>query len=84
MNDVQEFWEIERIIEDKKSEWTSQLATDIIPFASDCMGNIFGFLTADLKLERQTAAVYFFDHDFDTVDKIFESFTDWIDRFNTI
>lgn len=84
MNDVQEFWEIERIIDDKKNEWTSQLQTDIIPFASDCMGNIFGFLTADLKVVRQTADIYFFDHDFDTVDKISDSFTDWMSRFNAI
>lgn len=84
MNDVQEFWEIEKIVEDKKSEWTSQLQTDIIPFASDCMGNIFGFLTADLKVLRETADIYFFDHDFDTVDKISDSFTDWMDKFNSI
>ena len=34
MFDVQQFWEIEHIIYDKKNEWTSQLKTDIIPFAS--------------------------------------------------
>ena len=84
MSDVQEFWEIESIIDDKKNAWTSKLTIDIIPFASDCMGNIFGFLTSDLKQERQTASIYFFDQDFDTVDKISDSFTDWIDRFNKI
>lgn len=82
MSDVQEFWGIDRIIEDKKNEWTSQLTTEILPFASDCMGNIFGFLAEDLKVTRQTADIYFFDHDFDTVDKIADSFGGWIDRFN--
>jgi cell wall assembly regulator SMI1 len=84
INDVQQFWDAERIIEDKKSEWTSKLSDDIIPFASDSMGNIFAFKTDDLRQQNQTADIYFFDHDFDTVDKISNSFTKWLDDYNTI
>ncbi|HLK29296.1 MAG TPA: SMI1/KNR4 family protein [Puia sp.] len=84
IHDVQQFWSIERIIYDKQNEWTSQVATDIIPFASDCMGNIFSFLRQDLKLRNDTASVYFFDHDFDTVEKISDSFKEWINVFNSL
>jgi len=84
LNDVQNFWDIESISYDKKNEWTSQIATDLIPFASDSMGNIFGFLTADLKTKRESNPVYFFDHDFDTVEKISDSFTEWVNEFNII
>src|SRR5437899_1639627 len=36
INDVQDFWDTEKIIYDKSNEWTSNLNFDIIPFASDC------------------------------------------------
>lgn len=84
INDVQQFWDIDSIIYDKKNEWTSQVTPDIIPFASDCMGNIFAFLRSDLETQKVTAEIYFFDHDFDTVDKIAASFTEWLDRFNKL
>ena len=84
LNDVQDFWDIESISYDKKNEWTSQISTDLIPFASDSMGNIFGFLSTDLTTENETISVYFFDHDFDTVEKISDSFTEWINEFNII
>lgn len=78
------FWDIESISYDKKNEWTSQISTDLIPFASDSMGNIFGFLSADLKSEHESSSVYFFDHDFDTVDKIANSFSEWLNEYNNI
>ena len=84
INDVQQFWTIDKIIYDKHNEWTSNLSLDIIPFASDCMGNIFAFLRQDIKSPTETANVYFFDHDFDTIEKISNSFTDWIEEFNKI
>jgi hypothetical protein len=84
INDVQQFWTIEEIIYDKHNEWTSNLSLDIIPFASDCMGNIFAFLRQDIQSPTDTTNVYFFDHDFDTIEKISNSFTDWIEEFNKI
>lgn len=82
--DVQEFWTTERIIYDKKNEWTAQLSTDLIPFASDSMGNIFAFLTSDLKEKKESSSVYFFDHDFGTIEKLTDSFSEWIDNYNRI
>jgi cell wall assembly regulator SMI1 len=82
--DVQQFWTPDEIIDDKKNFWTKQVSTDIIPFATDCMGNIFSFLASDLRQKTETADIYFFDHDFDTVEKISNSFTVWINNFNKI
>lgn len=84
LNDIQQIWAIDQIINDKKNEWTSQLIVDIIPFANDCTGNIFGFKTSDLNKTNENSPVYFYDHDFDTVEKISESFTKLIENYNKL
>jgi|SRR6185312_90991 len=84
LNDVQDFWDMNKIIYDKRNEWTAQVQTDIIPFASDCMGNIFAFLTNEIKSPTETANIYFYDHDFETVEKISPSFKNWIGSFNKL
>jgi hypothetical protein len=84
INDVSQFWAIDKIIYDKQNEWTSHVSPEIIPFASDCSGNIFAFLRHDLRFQTETADIYFYDHDFDTVEKISHSFKDWINEYNKI
>jgi len=81
LNDVQDFWKIEKIRYDKEKEWTSQLDIDLIPFASDCMGNIFGFKMEELRNKEQPEHIYFFDHDFDTIVKVSNSFVEWLDQY---
>lgn len=81
LNDVQDFWKVERIKHDKENEWASQLDTDLIPFASDCMGNIFSFKTEQLKNSNETSEIYFFDHDFGTIELVSSSFTQWINEY---
>jgi hypothetical protein len=83
MDDIQQFWSAEEILEDNKSGITNQIeVADLIPFASDCMGNIFAFKSFDLKMERQTANVYFFDLDFNEMRLVANSFTALIEDFN--
>lgn len=82
--DVQEFWNAEKIVFDKENEWTSDLEEDLIPFASDCFGNIFCFAAEDLTLRKDDCNVYFFDHDFDTIKNLSISFKQWIEQFNNI
>lgn len=84
MNDIQEFWSVDEIIDDKKEGFTNAISEDLIPFAIDCMGNIYGFKTRDLKIQRATAEVFFFDHDFDEVTGIADSFTALIEKFNAL
>ena len=62
--------------------FTNQIKkADLIPFALDCMGNIYAFKTSDLKEEKLTATVYFYDHDFDTIQNASDSFTDLVEEF---
>ena len=49
----------DEIFDDKINFWTKQVSTDIIPFATDYMGNIFSFLASDLKQKTETADIYF-------------------------
>jgi hypothetical protein len=81
--DVQEFWNAERIVFDKENEWTSNIES-LIPFASDCMGNIFCFAVEDLKSKKDDCNIYFYDHDFDTIENLSISFEQWIEQFNRI
>lgn len=82
--DVAQFWTVDKIIYDKQNEWTSHVSPEIIPIASDSLGNIFSFSRQDLNIPVDTAHIYFYDHDFDTVEKIADSFTGWIDSYNKI
>jgi hypothetical protein len=81
LNDVQEFWSVEEIIEDRKSGFTSIQKDDLIGFASDCMGNVFAFKKAELNIENPQANVYFFDHDMDTLAIEAPSFTAFVERY---
>jgi len=84
MFDVQQFWEINDIFKYKEEGLTPNTPFDIIPFASDCMGNIFAFLSDRIKDKKETSEIYFLDHDFMTLKKLSNSFTEWIDCFNKI
>lgn len=81
IDDVQQFLPIDRILHDKEFEWTAKLHVDMIPIASDCMGNIFGFMTEDLKVSNGEPKIYLFDHDFDTIEPVSNSLKDWIIQF---
>lgn len=53
-------------------------------FASDCGGNMFLFRKADCVPGTEDAPVFFFDHDFVTMEKIAPSFTEWLAEFVVI
>jgi hypothetical protein len=85
MNDIQQFWLPEEIIEDKESGLTHQIEKEVlVPFASDCMGNIYAFKSHDLKTLKPTANVYFFDLDFNEIYLMANSFTALIEKFNSL
>jgi len=81
MEDVQQFWKINEIINYKNKGWLKPALMDLLPFASDCGGNVFAFLTSDLETENKTASVYFWDYDFESLEKISSSFSEWIEKF---
>jgi len=81
LNDVQDFWNIDKIAVDVETGWTSGLEIKLFPFASDCMGNIFGFKFDDMKSKEPTCAVYFYDHDFNELERVSDSFEEWIAQY---
>lgn len=84
MNDIQNIWTLDQILHDKANEWTSNLEEDLMPFASDSMGNIFAFKRSDILTSKMNAPVYFYDHDFDEVRQISNSFKSLIERYNEL
>lgn len=74
--DIQEFLKPKQVIEHTKMYWSGGMPTEVIGFASDCMGNMMGF-------RRQSAPsddspVVFFDHDYVEVSEIFPSFDEFL------
>jgi SMI1 / KNR4 family (SUKH-1) len=74
--DIQEFLKPKQAIENTKMYWSGDMPTDVIGFASDCMGNMIGF-------RRQAASsddspVVFFDHDYVEVSEVFSSFDEFL------
>lgn len=81
LNTLIEFWRIENIIEDKTNEWISNLDENVMPFASDSMGNIFCFKTVDLNADFDNAKIYLYDHNFETIDYIADNFVMFIESY---
>jgi hypothetical protein len=84
MQDVQNFFAPDVVLNDKRNGWSSKVDPPIIPFASDCVGNTIGFLESDLSTPLPTASVYVFDHDLETLEKVHQSFSAWIEAYNAI
>jgi hypothetical protein len=79
VNDVSEIHSVEKVIELTKA-WRDQgLPIDYVAIASDCAGNEFCLQVSDCQTEgQQDAAIWFFDHDFQTVEKEADSFVHWL------
>lgn len=58
------------------------LPENLVVIGNDCMGSTFCFDVADLQGDRVVSApVYFWDHDFDTVELVGASFPEWIGSY---
>ncbi len=82
LRDVSEFLSPSEMVEITHASRGGGMPQDLIVFAMDCMGNMFCF-DAD-RLRENTpdhAAIWFFDHDFCTVEQEAPDFATWIGRF---
>jgi len=67
------------IVEETTDWWAIGLPKNLIVIGNDSMGNKFCFDVADLQGNTvASAAVYVWDHDFDTVELVAASFPEWI------
>jgi len=81
INDLSDIHTPDEIIDSLESFESSGMPNELIPIASDSMGNMFCFERYEISKPREDAAIWFFDHDFDTVEKTHDSFTAWINEF---
>lgn len=84
MPDIQQFWSVDEIIDDKLAGYTKQIAEDMVAFASDCMGNFYSFLSKDIKRQQLGAPIYYFDLEFDKMHLFANSFIDLIESYNKL
>lgn len=83
-NDLSQVWGLQSIVDDRLHGWTSRIEDDLTPFASDSMGNIFGFRASDIRSFKECANVYFVDRDFGTVEPDAVSFMTIIARYHAL
>ena len=79
---VGDFYSPAEMIEQTLGWRKAGMPEHLIAFACDDLGNQFCFDSERLRsATADNASVWFFDHDFNTVDLIASSFTDWISEF---
>jgi len=77
-----DFYSPDEIVEETLAWREIGMPEHLIAIASDGMGNKFCFDAGGLERgASDSQAVWFFDHDFNTVEKIAVSFDAWIDTF---
>ncbi|WP_288410369.1 SMI1/KNR4 family protein [uncultured Sphingomonas sp.] len=82
LRDVSEFLAPSEIVENTHASRGGGMPQQLIVFATDCVGNMFCFDAERLRANAaDQAAIWFFDHDFCTVEQEAPDFTTWIDRF---
>lgn len=81
LRDVSEITRPLKIQSEMKGWQNAGMPQHLVPFASDCSGNLFCFSRNDKPDLAGEVPVHFFDHDFDEVELEADSFEDWIKGF---
>jgi hypothetical protein len=84
ISEVQDFLSLEDIASLSKLYEMSGMPKGHILFASDCRGNMFCFKLTDCKSKQEDLPVWFFDQGLCTVNKVSNSFTEWLEGFNEL
>ena len=84
VSEVQDFLNLDDINALSKLYEMSGMPKGHILFASDCKGNMFCFKRDDCLIKRKDAPIWFYHHDLGTIEKVANSFTQWIQQFNDL
>jgi hypothetical protein len=84
ISEVQDFLSLEDVFSLSKLYEMTGMPKGHILFASDCKGNMFCFKQSDCESKNTDAPVWFFDHNDKSVQKVSDSFVEWIDQFNEL
>ena len=81
---VQDFLSLEDVSSLSKLYEMSGMPKGHILFASDCKGNMFCFKLDECVNSEVDLPVWFFDQQFYTVEKVSNSFTEWLAAFDDL
>jgi hypothetical protein len=79
--DVHQFFGAAEMVEAAQDYWSGGMESSLVPIATDCMGNIFGFRRGRAEPRPDDAPVLFFDHDFCKIHEEAVSFDAWLASF---
>jgi len=81
---VQDFLSLDDVFSLSKLYEMTGMPEGHILFASDCKGNMFCFKLSDCVSKQIDSPVWFYDQGNCTVQKVSNSFTEWLDEFNEL
>ena len=84
ISEVQDFLSLDDVFSLSKLYEMTGMPKGHILFASDCKGNTFCFKLADCANKQIDSPVWFFERDVCTVNKVSNSFVEWLDQFNEL
>ncbi|PKG80659.1 SMI1/KNR4 family protein [Colwellia sp. 75C3] len=84
ISEVQDFLSLDDVFSLSKLYEMSGMPKGHVLFASDCKGNMFCFKLSDCENKQVDAPVWFYNHGLCTVNKVSDSFSDWLEQFNEL
>lgn len=82
--EVQDFLSLEDVYSLSNLYEMSGMPKGHILFASDCKGNMFCFKKSDCSNKQSDTAVWFYNHDACTINKVSNTFIEWLEEFNAL
>lgn len=84
LNDVQSFLLPKQMAEVTREYEEAGMPEGYLAFASDCMGNLFCFKLEDCRMASNEPPIWFFDHDFVSMDVVAKNYQDWLARYQCL
>ncbi|WP_085297702.1 SMI1/KNR4 family protein [Cognaticolwellia mytili] len=84
VSEVQDFLSLDDVFSLSKLYEMTGMEQGHILFASDCKGNMFCFKLSNCRAEHEDSPVWFFNQGLCTVQKVSDSFSQWLDEFNNL
>lgn len=84
ISEVQDFLSLDDVFSLSELYAMSGMPKGHVLFASDCKGNMFCFKESDCASKQKDISVWFYDHGLCTVNKVSNSFSEWLEQFNEL
>jgi len=81
LQDIQNFEIPSQAVIDTAAYENAGMPTGFIAIANDCMGNVFCLKLDECQKKDHEASIWFFDHDLNDIEKVSESFGEWLEPY---